>query len=82
MQNSNGGDYFIVEPNIESHSIFKLTETEDAVINADIIVFLVAHKQFKNLKISNEKIVLDFCGVLLTFFNYLNLSICKYLYLF
>ncbi len=63
LQNSNGGDYFIVEPNIESHSIFKLTEFEYAVKNADIIVFLVAHKQFKNLQISIEKIVLDFCGV-------------------
>ena len=63
LQNSNGGDYFIVEPNIESHSIFKLTEFEYAVKNADIIAFLVAHKQFKNLQISNEKIVLDFCGV-------------------
>ena len=63
LQNSNGGDYFIVEPNIESHSIFKLTEFEYAVRNADIIAFLVAHKQFKNLQISSEKIVLDFCGV-------------------
>ena len=62
LQNSNGGDYFIVEPNIESHSIFKLTEFEYAVKNADIIAFLVAHKQFKNLQISSEKIVLDFCG--------------------
>jgi len=63
LQNSNGGDYFIVEPNIESHSIFKLTEFEYAVKNADIIAFLVAHRQFKSLQISNEKIVLDFCGV-------------------
>ena len=63
LQNSNGGEYFIVEPNIESHSIFKLTESEYAVKNADIIAFLVAHKQFKNLQISSEKIVLDFCGV-------------------
>jgi len=63
LQNSNGGDYFIVEPNIESHSIFKLTEFEYAVKSADIIAFLVAHKQFINLQISSEKIVLDFCGV-------------------
>ena len=63
LQNSNDGNFFIVEPNIESHSIFKLTESEYAVKNADIIAFLVAHKQFKDLQISNEKIVLDFCGV-------------------
>ena len=63
LQNSNGGDYFIVEPNIESHSIFKLTKSEYAVKNADIIAFLVAHRQFKSLQISSEKIILDFCGV-------------------
>jgi len=63
LQNSNDGNYFIVEPNIESHSVFKLTNFEYAVKNADIIAFLVAHKQFKNLQISSEKIVLDFCGV-------------------
>ena len=63
LQNSNGSEYFIVEPNIESHSIFKLTEPGHAVKNADIIAFLVAHKQFKKLHISSEKIVLDFCGI-------------------
>ena len=63
LQNSNDGDYFIVEPNIEYHSIFKLTESKYAVKNADIIVFLVAHDEFKDLKINNDKIVLDFCGI-------------------
>ena len=63
LQNSSRCDYFIVEPNIESHPIFKLTEYEYAVKHADIIVFLVAHKQFKKIKFSNNKIVLDFCGV-------------------
>ena len=63
LQNSNEGNYFIVEPTIESHSIFKLTDFEYAVKNADIIAFLVAHKQFKDLQISSKKIVLDFCGV-------------------
>ena len=63
LQNSNDGDYFIVEPNIESHSIYKLTDFEEAYKKADIIAFLVAHKQFKKLHISSDKIVLDFCGV-------------------
>ena len=63
LQNSNGGDYFIVEPNIESHSFYKLTDFQEAYKKADIIAFLVAHKQFKDLQISSEKIVLDFCGV-------------------
>ena len=30
---------------------------------ADIIAFLVSHDEFKNLEISSEKVVLDFCGI-------------------
>ena len=63
LQNSNNEEHFIVEPNIESHSVYKLTEYKEAVNKADIIVFLVAHKEFLNLDISDEKISLDFCGV-------------------
>ena len=37
---------------------------EEALKKADIIVFLVAHKEFKNLNIEKEKVVLDFCGIL------------------
>lgn len=64
LQNSNNEEFFIVEPNIESHAVFKLTAYNEAVEKADIIVFLVAHDEFKNLKISDGKVVLDFCGVL------------------
>jgi UDP-N-acetyl-D-mannosaminuronic acid dehydrogenase len=63
LQNANNEAYFIVEPNIESHSVFKLTDYKEAVEKADIIVFLVAHNEFKNLAIPNDKIVLDFCGI-------------------
>ena len=63
LQNSNGGDYFIVEPNIESHPIYKLTDFEEAFEKADIVVFLVAHKEFKKMILDKEKIALDFCGV-------------------
>ena len=63
LQNSNDSDFYIVEPNIESHSIYKLTDFNEAYKKADIIVFLVAHKQFKQLNLSSGKIVLDFCGV-------------------
>ena len=63
LQNSNNDEYFIVEPNIESHSIYKLTELEYAVKNSDIIVFLVAHNEFKNIKFDIDKVFLDFCGV-------------------
>jgi UDP-N-acetyl-D-mannosaminuronic acid dehydrogenase len=62
LQNANNEAYFIVEPNIESHSVFKLTDYKEAVEKADIIVFLVAHEEFKTLELSSDKVVLDFCG--------------------
>lgn len=63
LQNANDEEYFIVEPNIKEHNIFKLTDYKEAVEKADIIAFLVAHKEFYDLKIGEEKIVLDFCGI-------------------
>ncbi len=63
LQNSNNDMHFVVEPNIESHSIFKLTDFKEASEKADILVFLVAHDEFKELEIPKNKIILDFCGV-------------------
>ena len=51
MQNSNNEEHFIVEPNIESHSVYKLTEHKEAIEKSDIIVFLVAHDEFKMLSV-------------------------------
>lgn len=63
LQDSNHEIYDIVEPNIKKHSVFNLSNYQEAIENADIIVFLVAHNEFKNLKIKKEKIILDFCGI-------------------
>lgn len=63
LQNSNNEEHFIVEPNIESHSVYKITSYIEAVKKADIVVFLVAHDEFKGMKISEHKIVLNFCGI-------------------
>ncbi len=63
VQNSNNEECFIVEPNIDFHSVFKLTDYKEAINKADIIVFLVAHKEFFELDIKKEKIILDFCGI-------------------
>jgi len=63
LQNANNEVYFIVEPNIESHSVFKLTDYKEAVEKADIVVFLVAHDEFKEIIVQENKLVLDFCGV-------------------
>jgi UDP-N-acetyl-D-mannosaminuronic acid dehydrogenase len=63
LQNDNNGEYFIVEPNISDHNIFKLTNYKEAIEKSDIIVFLVAHKEFTDLKLSKDKVLLDFCGI-------------------
>jgi len=63
LQNDNNGDYFIVEPNIREYNSFKLTNYRTAVEKSDIIVFLVAHDEFKEIEITNNKVVMDFCGV-------------------
>lgn len=64
LQNVNNEEYFIVEPNIDSHNVFKLTDYKTAFEEADIIVYLVAHNEFKELPKNPEKRILDFCGVL------------------
>lgn len=65
LQNSNNETYYIVEPNIDSHNVYKLTDYKEAIEKADIIVFLVAHDEFKEVEISEEKIILDFSGVMI-----------------
>jgi len=64
LQNANNEVYYIVEPNINSHNVFKLTTYKTAIEAADIVVFLVAHNEFKNLTIPQDKVVLDFCGII------------------
>lgn len=54
-------DILAVEPNIKSHKDFEIINYEKAIDIADIVVFLVAHKEFKGLKI--QKQFLDFCGI-------------------
>ena len=56
-------DVLAVEPNIESFSEFDVVNYEDAVSQADVVVFLVGHSEFTNLEIAKNKTVIDFCGV-------------------
>lgn len=63
LQEANDETYFMVEPNIDSHPLYKLTIVEEAIEKADIIVFLVGHNEFKKLDIKDDKVILDFCGV-------------------
>ena len=57
---SEGLDVLPVEPNISDHAKFDVVDYKDAIAQADVITFLVGHKEFKDLKIETE---LDFCGV-------------------
>lgn len=53
-----------VEPNIEESKVasLNLVKLDFALTNADIVIYLVKHKQFLSLEI-NDKKVLDFCGL-------------------
>ena len=57
-----GFDVLVVEPNIESHKNFEIINFETAINDADIIVYLVAHKEFKGIRIFGKDVI-DFCGI-------------------
>lgn len=63
MQSCNNADILVVEPNVKTHNVFKLTDYKEAYDKADIVVFLTAHDPFKTLPWSDEKVILDFCGI-------------------
>lgn len=63
MQSCNNADVIVVEPNVQEHNVFKLTDYKEAYSKADIVVFLVAHTPFKPLPYDEKKIILDFCGI-------------------
>ncbi|WP_320110812.1 UDP-N-acetyl-D-mannosamine dehydrogenase [Draconibacterium orientale] len=54
-------EYLLVEPNINKYNGTGLTNYIDAYEKADIIVFLVAHKEFLDLEPKAGE--LDFCGI-------------------
>ena len=62
LQSCNNGNVMVVEPNITEHNVFKLTDYKVAYEKADIVVFLVNHKEFAELNYRDDIIVLDFCG--------------------
>lgn len=58
-----GFDLIVVEPNIQSHPEFNLVSIDDAAKKADILVYLVGHKEFYQIKERPGLIALDFCGI-------------------
>ena len=62
VQACNNPDIMVVEPNVKENNLFKLTDYKVAYETADIVVFLVGHREFAELNYRNDLIVLDFCG--------------------
>ncbi len=59
---SNGKyNLLLVEPNLEENLKYDLTDYREMNGRADIVSYLVAHKEFKGLEF--ECTVLDFCGI-------------------
>ncbi|HWO12653.1 MAG TPA: UDP-N-acetyl-D-mannosamine dehydrogenase [Polyangiaceae bacterium] len=61
-----GYELRIVEPNLHSHPEFALSGLASALDGADIVLILVAHRQFKAIPrhLLAEKIIVDTCGAL------------------
>lgn len=62
MQTTNNADLMVVEPNVKEHNLFKLTDYREAYEKADIVVFLVNHREFSELNYREDVEILDFCG--------------------
>jgi len=58
---ADGLDVLAVEPNIESFEEFDVVDCKEAIEKADVVTFLVGHKEFQSLEVVTN---LDFCGVL------------------
>lgn len=50
-----------VEPNLKKHASLTLSPLHEAAEKADLVVYLVAHREFQKLAVQGQ--VLDFCGV-------------------
>ena len=59
----NKENLYLIEPNIKHHHSFDLSDLNTSINLAEIIVYLVAHKEFENLQIGDNKTVIDFCGI-------------------
>jgi len=58
---ADGLEVLAVEPNIATYKDIEIVDYKKAIEQADIVTFLVAHKEFTDLKVNDA---LDFCGVL------------------
>ena len=57
-----GKDVMAVEPNLEECEGLALTPLAEAVAQADILVFLVAHDDFRQVDVEG-RLFQDYCGI-------------------
>jgi len=64
--NEDIGQVLIAEPNLREHAEFELKPCEDVVSAADIVLLLVDHKEFRDLRAESlkEKVLIDTRGVI------------------
>ena len=64
LQDKGIGKVLVVEPNVEELSRYNLVTVDDALAEADIVVFLVNHTPFRSLPAEKlmEKVLIDACG--------------------
>jgi len=58
-----GAEVLVAEPNIVSLPGFKVTPWEEAYRRADVVAWLVAHREFRTLAREAGKVEVDVCGV-------------------
>ncbi|XAM01292.1 UDP-N-acetyl-D-mannosamine dehydrogenase [Phycisphaeraceae bacterium D3-23] len=65
LSRQQAGELLIVEPNLRAVDGLSLCDLDSAVAQADIVVFLVAHRPFKAVapQVLASKVVVDTCGV-------------------
>jgi UDP-N-acetyl-D-mannosaminuronic acid dehydrogenase len=59
-----GRDVMCVEPHIQGRDNIQLVDLPVALKEADIIAVLVSHSRFRNVELPENKVILDFCGIL------------------
>ncbi len=57
-----GENILVCDPNIISHSNIQIDTIETVIKGSDILVFLVAHKEFSTIDLKDINII-DFCGI-------------------
>lgn len=62
LKQSHKAKWFFVEPNLDENPNDLILSPLVDILDADLVVYLVAHREFFNLAITGEE--LDFCGVL------------------